>query len=102
MGVLSALNWMTFANRDWCTTCGKKMNERQKRSDECMANAVERGINILAVRNRTLAHNYMQYKRVPAAVIARVLDPTLPRRTASAEQAVSEALIPLPASDKNA
>lgn len=70
------------------------MNERQKRSDQDTAKAVARGINILAVRDRTLAKNYMEYKRVPPSVIARVLDHPDSRRASSAEQDISEAITP--------
>jgi hypothetical protein len=70
------------------------MNERQKRSDPDTAKAVARGINILAVRNRTLAKNYMEYKLVPPSVIARVLDHPASRRAPSAEQEISEAITP--------
>ncbi|TFW32934.1 hypothetical protein [Massilia horti] len=70
------------------------MTARQRRSDEATANAVARGLNILAVRNASLARRYMEYKHVPATVIARVLaDPAL-RRRESAEQAISEAITP--------
>lgn len=71
-----------------------KMSERQRRVDCGTAKAVARGVNILAVRNRTLAQNYMEYKRVPTGVIVRVLDnPTL-RRMPSTEQLISEAITP--------
>lgn len=70
------------------------MSERQRRSDLDTSNAVTRGINILAVRNRSLARNYMEYKRVPSHVIRRVLDEPSQRRAPSAEQAVSEAIVP--------
>lgn len=71
-------------------------NERQRRSDSDTANAVMRGVNILAVRNRSLARKYMQYKQVPAHVIERVLDQPEARRAPSAEQAISEAIVPSP------
>lgn len=70
------------------------MNERQRRSDVGTANAVARGVNILAVRNRRLAQNYMEYKRVPSGVITRVLDDPALRRTPTAEQTISEAITP--------
>ena len=70
------------------------MTDRQRRDDEVTANAVARGLNILAVRNAWLARRYMEYKRVPAAVIARVLDEPALRRRESAEQAISEAITP--------
>jgi hypothetical protein len=70
------------------------MSERQRRSDVGTAKAVARGINILAVRNRNLARNYMEYKRVPPVVIARVLDQPASRRTPSPEEAESEAITP--------
>lgn len=70
------------------------MSERQRRSDIGTANAVARGVNIFAVRNRSLAQNYMEYKRVPLVVIRRVLDNGAPRRAQSADQAVSEAIVP--------
>jgi len=70
------------------------MSERQKRADDDTAKAVARGLNILAVRNRSLARNYMEYKRVPAGVIARVLDYAAARRMQSTEQLSSEAITP--------
>jgi len=70
------------------------MSERQRRSDIGTANAVTRGVNILAVRNRSLAQNYMEYKHVPPGVITRVLDDPSSRRTPRAEQVISEAIIP--------
>jgi hypothetical protein len=70
------------------------MSERQKRTDIGTANAVARGINILAVRNRAVARHYMEYNHVPGTVIGRVLDNPAARRAPSAEQAVSEAITP--------
>jgi hypothetical protein len=70
------------------------INERQRRSDEPRANAVARGLNILAVRNAELARRYMQHNNVPAHVIARVLDHPALRRRESAGQSVSEAITP--------
>jgi len=68
--------------------------ERQRRSDEPTANAVARGLNILAVRDAELARRYMRFKAVPERVIVRVLaDPAL-RRRESAGQSVSEAITP--------
>jgi len=72
------------------------MSERQRRVDCSTARAVARGINILAVRNRSLALIYMEYKRVPTAVIARVLDNPASRRIPSTEQLISEAITPSP------
>jgi hypothetical protein len=72
----------------------RKMSERQRRADIGTANAVTRGVNIFAVRNRSLAQNYMEYKQVPPLVIRRVLDNSSPRRTPSADQVISEAIIP--------
>lgn len=70
------------------------INERQRRSDVSAANAVARGLNILAARNAELARRYMRHKLVPEHVIARVLGhPDLCRRE-SAGQAVSEAITP--------
>lgn len=57
---------------------------------------VTRGVNILAVRNRFLAQHYMEVKHVPPDVIGRVLDSPAARRTPSAQQLVSEALMPSP------
>jgi hypothetical protein len=71
-----------------------KMSERQRRVDCVTAKAVARGVNILTVRNRSLALHYMEYKRVPAEVIARVLDHPELRRTPSTEQLISEAITP--------
>lgn len=78
------------------------MGERQKRSDADTAKAVARGLNILAVRNRSIARKYMEYKRVPPAVITRVLDMPALRRAASEEQAESEAITPSSPPDPNA
>lgn len=72
------------------------MNARQRRSDTETANAVARGLNILPVRGHLLARRYMEYKRVPGAVIARVLAHPGQRRPPSAEQTVSEAITPSP------
>ena len=74
-------------------------NERQRRSDERTANAVARGLNILAVRDAGVARGYMQYTNVPRDVIARVLDQPALRRRESAGQSVSEAISPSPADD---
>jgi hypothetical protein len=72
-----------------------KMNERrQRRSDEVTANAVARGVNILAVRGWAQAQRYMEHKRVPEWVIVRVLEYPDRRRVPSAEQSVSEAITP--------
>jgi hypothetical protein len=73
-----------------------KMNERQRRTDIDTANVVTRAINILAVRNRSLAQNYMECKDVPARVVQRVLDQPGSRRAPSAAQVISEALTPSP------
>jgi hypothetical protein len=70
------------------------MNERQRRFDIATAKAVARGVNILSVRNRALAQKYMEYRRVPSGVIARVLDEPLLRRAPSSDQLVSEAITP--------
>lgn len=70
------------------------MIERQRRADEKTANAVARGLNILAVRSASLARRYMEYKQVPAHVIARVLEQPSLRRCESAEQYLSEAITP--------
>jgi hypothetical protein len=78
----------------------KEMNERQKRSDIGTANVVTRGINILAVRNRFLAQNYMRINHVPQGVIERVLDRPWSRRATSAEQLISEAIVPSPRGTK--
>lgn len=71
-----------------------QMNERQRRTDESTANAVARGMNILGVRNAELAKRYMEYKQVPAHVIARVIERPELRRQESSGQAVSEAITP--------
>ncbi|WP_084677059.1 hypothetical protein [Massilia niastensis] len=70
------------------------MSNRQNRSDVDTAKAVTRGINILTVRNRSVAQKYMEYKRVPPSVITRVLDNPSSRRMPSAEQLISEAITP--------
>lgn len=71
-----------------------QINERQRRLDEPTANAVARGLNILAVRDAGLARRYMRYKNVPDHVIARVLEHPDLRRRESAGQSVSEAITP--------
>ncbi|MGZ3324275.1 MAG: hypothetical protein ACXU9C_25315 [Xanthobacteraceae bacterium] len=60
------------------------------------ANAVARGLNILAVRNADLAQRYMEYKRVPPQVISRVLTRPDLRRPCTPEQSISEAITPSP------
>jgi hypothetical protein len=70
------------------------IDERQRRSDEPTANAVARGLNILAVRDAELARRYMEHKEVPTHVISRVLDDPESRRRESAAQSVSEAITP--------
>lgn len=72
------------------------MSERQRRTDIETANVVMRGINILMVRDRSIAWHYMEYMHVPADVIVRVLDHPGLRRTPSAEQVMSEAIVPFP------
>ena len=69
-------------------------NERQRRTDEPTANAVARGLNILAARNGDLASRYMRHKHVPDRVIERVLGHPRLRRRESAGQSVSEAITP--------
>jgi hypothetical protein len=73
-----------------------EMSERQKRTDLATANVVTRGINILAVRDRLVAQNYMKVNNVPQAVIERVLDRPAARRATSPEQLISEAILPSP------
>jgi hypothetical protein len=70
------------------------MSGRQRRFDVATANAVTRGVNILAVRTRSLAQNYMEYKHVDPTVITRVLDDPSSRRRPNAEQEISEAILP--------
>jgi len=70
------------------------INERQRRRDEQAANAVARGLNILAARNAELAGRYMRHKDVPEHVIARVLGHPALRRRESPGQSVSEAITP--------
>jgi len=72
------------------------MQMRQRRSDETTANAVARGLNILAVRDATQARRYMEYKNVPSSVIERVLQGPDACRRLTPEQEVSEAILPLP------
>jgi len=72
------------------------MSERQRRADIETANVVTRGVNILMVRARSVARHYMEYMHVPADVIVRVLDHPGLRRTPSAEQVMSEAIVPFP------
>jgi hypothetical protein len=71
------------------------MNQRQKRSDEEMAKAVTRGVNIMEVRGWSVAQRYMEHKHVPARVIARVLAQPELRRKPSPEHSESEAITPL-------
>jgi hypothetical protein len=71
-----------------------QLNERQRRTNETTANAVARGLNILAVRDADLARRYMEHKNVPEPVIARVLESPELRRKISAGQSVSEAITP--------
>ena len=73
---------------------GGVMNERQRRTDTGTANSVARGVNIQLLRNGALAQKYMEYRRVPPGVIARVLDKPLLRRAPSTDQLVSEAITP--------
>jgi hypothetical protein len=70
------------------------MSERQRRTDSATANAVARGLNILAVRDHCVARQYMEHKQVPAQVIARVLAFPELRRRLSGEQSTSEAITP--------
>jgi hypothetical protein len=72
------------------------MQKRQRRSDEVTANAVARGLNILAVRNADVAQRYMEHKHVPPHVICRVLTQPILRRKLSPEQSISEAITPSP------
>ena len=76
------------------------MIERQRRTDAATANAVARGLNILAVRGAALARHYMAYKEVPGHVIARVLARPELRRRESAAQSVSEAITPSAPEDR--
>lgn len=70
------------------------MKQRQRRSDEPTADAVARGLNILAARNAEVARGYMRYKNVPDHVVERVLDQPTQRRRENARQSVSEAITP--------
>lgn len=70
------------------------MSERQQRSDATTANAVARGLNILAVRNPAVARRYMEHMDVPSGVIERVLSRPELRRRESSEQSLSEAITP--------
>jgi len=71
-----------------------QIKQRQRRSDEPTADAVARGLNILAVRNAEVARGYMRYKNVPDHVVERVLDHPAQRRRENARQSVSEAITP--------
>jgi hypothetical protein len=75
------------------------MIERQRRTDDTTANAVVRGLNILGIRDATLAQRYMRHMGVPDAVIARVIAEPEARRRQSAGQSVSEAITPSPPGD---
>ena len=72
------------------------MHVRQRRNDESTANAVTRGLNILAVRDAVQARRYMEFKGVPADVIERVLVQPAVCRKPTAAQLVSEAITPFP------
>jgi len=72
------------------------MQMRQRRSDETTANAVARGLNILAVRDAVQARRYMEHKNVPSSVIERVLQRPDACRRLTPEQEVSEAILPQP------
>jgi len=72
------------------------MHARQRRSDESTANAVARGLNILAVRDAVQARRYMEFKGVPSRVIDRVLGQPDVCRKPTAAQLVSEAITPFP------
>lgn len=69
-------------------------NQRQRRTDMAMANAVARGLNILGVRDASVARRYMEHKDVPDHVIVRVLGRPELRRRESPDQSVSEAITP--------
>lgn len=71
-----------------------QIKQRQRRSDESTANAVARGLNILAVRNAEVASRYMRYKNVPDHVVGRVLHHPAQCRRENARQLVSEAITP--------
>jgi hypothetical protein len=71
------------------------MNQRQRRSNEDMAKAVTRGVNIMAVRGWSVAQRYMEHKHVPERVIARVLAQPEQRRKPSPEHLETEAITPL-------
>lgn len=71
------------------------MPVRQRRRDETTANAVARGLNILAVRDAVQARRYMEYKSVPPHVIERVLQHGGTCRKPTPAQEVSEAIMPL-------
>jgi len=77
-----------------------QIDERQRRSDETRANAVARGLNILAVRNAKVARRYMRHMNVPDYVIDRVLGNPALRRRESAGQSVSEAITPSSQNDQ--
>lgn len=82
------------------TVIGRRMNQRQQRTDIDMANAVARGVNIFEMRGPSIARHYMRHKGVPDAVIDRILDVRALRRAPSPEQAVSEAITPTPPDDE--
>jgi hypothetical protein len=78
----------------YCHGGSMQIDERQRRSDEPKANAVARGLNILAVRDAELARRYMRHKNVPDHVIDRVLGYPALRRRESPGQSLSEAITP--------
>jgi hypothetical protein len=65
-----------------------------KRDNRCNHAALHCDDEDVAVPNRTLAQNYMEYERVPSGVIARVLDKPASRRMPSTEHLIPEATTP--------
>jgi hypothetical protein len=72
----------------------KHAGEQQQRSNSILANAVARGMNILAVRDEAVARHYLEYKGVPPEVIQRVLRHPDRCRPLTEQQAMSEAIEP--------
>jgi len=77
------------------------INARQPRPVKPAADAVARGLNILAARNAELVSRTMRHKPVPDEVIARLICHLSLRRRNSAGQAVSEAIASSSADDQS-
>lgn len=77
------------------------INARQLRPVKPAADAVARGLNILAARNAELVSRTMRHKHVPEKVIARLVRHLSLRRRNSAGQEVSKAIASSSAADQS-